>query len=448
MKQILLISIALLLLSCGNSSLSSDDTSTGGTCIEVASITGKVVNQNNEAIPNAEVTVFPLMNKSGIQMQGAETEFEEVSRDSTETDNDGGFHQSIDYAGAVGVAVKDGQGNGAFRPCTLSINAPVTDLGTIVVEQFGSLTIRVAKEGVGLVSNTPIWIKELGEYRGTDDAGEVVLDSLPAGTYSLSISGFGYNPDGSINAGGSDFEDLDTTAVVLPGQAAEISVELKRFDFEKILDTMSNELRRDLKIVREILEMNYEEVDTSGVLSNVRIKRGRVSRLYFGDNELFWLPNSIEGLDQLEELQIWSSGITELPESLGRLKKLHTLQIMNAPYLEDLPSSLANLTNPRTLFIWGNGFTQLPEVLYELTHVPGLFTSVNWYPSEREEEWILNENFRGDTTEFNDWLYRLYNPVNYDSLGIVVEVVKLPMPPHPDSTDIKAFKKWYQELNE
>jgi len=93
--------------------------------------------------------------------------------------------------------------------------------------------------------------------------------------------------------------------------------------------------------------------------------------------ELESLPNSIENLPNLQSLTITRSSGVELPESFGNLKSLQTLDLRNNK-LRELPESFGNLKSLQTLDLRYNNLTKLPESFGNLQSLQELNLSKNF----------------------------------------------------------------------
>ncbi|QUY43156.1 COR domain-containing protein [Acaryochloris marina] len=88
------------------------------------------------------------------------------------------------------------------------------------------------------------------------------------------------------------------------------------------------------------------------------------------------LPESLGQLSQLQSLNLRSNQLTALPESLGRLSQLQTLDLTNNQ-LTALPESLGRLSQLQSLNLSNNQLTALPESLGQLSQLQSLNLSSN-----------------------------------------------------------------------
>ncbi|MHC4880073.1 MAG: leucine-rich repeat domain-containing protein [Planctomycetota bacterium] len=94
-----------------------------------------------------------------------------------------------------------------------------------------------------------------------------------------------------------------------------------------------------------------------------------------GSGKLTELPESLGQLTQLQTLEVYSNQLTSLPASTGNLQQLRIL-IVNDNKLTGLPKSVANLQNLRELSVGkgmgGNPLGQLPDCIRGLIHLDEL----------------------------------------------------------------------------
>lgn len=93
----------------------------------------------------------------------------------------------------------------------------------------------------------------------------------------------------------------------------------------------------------------------------------------YGDDskKLTELPESLGELTQLQSLNLSRNQLAGLPEWLGRLTQLQTLDVRDNE-LSKLPEWLGRLTQLQTLDLSGNQLTALPEWLGRLTNLKEL----------------------------------------------------------------------------
>ncbi len=104
-------------------------------------------------------------------------------------------------------------------------------------------------------------------------------------------------------------------------------------------------------------------------------KSSSLQKLQISDN-IPSLPESIERLPNLINLDLSSNRLRNLPESIGRLSNLKTLEL-TYNNLTELPSSIKNLKKLKTLDLRNNDFTTLPESIGQLTSLLKLIISDN-----------------------------------------------------------------------
>ncbi len=122
----------------------------------------------------------------------------------------------------------------------------------------------------------------------------------------------------------------------------------------------------------QLAEKKIEEARRSGA------KELDLSGRYDGKDKdkLTELPESLGQLTQLQTLNLSGNRLTALPESLGQLTQLQSLHLSNNQ-LAALPEWLGQLTQLQTLSLSGNQLTALPEWLGQLTQLQTLDLSSN-----------------------------------------------------------------------
>ncbi len=144
-----------------------------------------------------------------------------------------------------------------------------------------------------------------------------------------------------------------------------------------------------------------------------KLKQLKLLKLSY--NKLTTLPDSLGQLTQLTELNLSNNRLTTLPDSLGRLTQLQTLHL-SANQLTSLPDSLGQLTQLTELRLSYNQLTNLPEWLGQLTklemlHIHG--NKLSTLPNSISELKNLTLLYLGDTIEHGNPLKILPNCIRY-----------------------------------
>ncbi|MBE9030054.1 GTPase, partial [filamentous cyanobacterium LEGE 11480] len=93
-------------------------------------------------------------------------------------------------------------------------------------------------------------------------------------------------------------------------------------------------------------------------------------------NQLSALPETLGKLTQLQSLNLDRNQLSALPETLGKLTKLQSLNLFDNQ-LSALPETLGKLTNLTTLSLFINQLSALPETLGNLTNLTTLYLDNN-----------------------------------------------------------------------
>ncbi len=102
----------------------------------------------------------------------------------------------------------------------------------------------------------------------------------------------------------------------------------------------------------------------------------QLQSLDLANNQLAALPEWLGQLTQLQSLNLADNQLTALPESLGQLAQLQTLSL-SSNQLTALPESLGQLKQLQTLDLSRNRLTTLPEWASQLTQLQSLGLSGN-----------------------------------------------------------------------
>jgi leucine-rich repeat protein SHOC2 len=100
-------------------------------------------------------------------------------------------------------------------------------------------------------------------------------------------------------------------------------------------------------------------------------------------NRLISLPESIGLLTNLDSLELWNNRLISLPESIGRLTNLTLLDLQHNQ-LTTLPESIGQLTSLNYIELGNNQLTSLPDSFKNLTNLQSLQLSDNQFKSVPE----------------------------------------------------------------
>jgi len=139
-------------------------------------------------------------------------------------------------------------------------------------------------------------------------------------------------------------------------------------------------------------EEKIEEVRWSG--ANELDLRGYDDEL----SKLTELPESMGQLTQLESLNLSGNHLRSLPESMGQLTQLQSLDL-SGNQLRSLPESLGLLTALKQLYIHHNQFPSLLRVIFQIKGLSGFYAAglkLKSLPAEIGQLLELEELFLGD----------------------------------------------------
>lgn len=117
---------------------------------------------------------------------------------------------------------------------------------------------------------------------------------------------------------------------------------------------------RDLLIEKGCTVVNYR-VTSFGVTSST---------------SLTTLPETLGNMDQLKTLNLHSNALTSLPASIANLTLLEELHL-HGNQLTSIPSEIESLENLKILNLHANQLTSLPEEVYNLSNLEALIISYN-----------------------------------------------------------------------
>lgn len=189
-----------------------------------------------------------------------------------------------------------------------------------------------------------------------------IIDPKKAGYFHLNIEYIEYD----LELKAKDDEMYDESYEEYPDYANEVLDELEatvgripieedvRCDtFGVIIDENDNIL--ELGLYDSGLETLPESIGDLDALETLQVE----------ENALTSLPKSIRNLSSLKCLWLGGNHLTTLPESIGNLKSLQYL-IIDDNHLTTLPESIGNLKSLRTLRLKGNQIKTLPETIGNL----------------------------------------------------------------------------------
>jgi Leucine-rich repeat (LRR) protein len=115
-------------------------------------------------------------------------------------------------------------------------------------------------------------------------------------------------------------------------------------------------------------------------LRNLGVRNMNITRLDLSAKNLTNLPPSIGKLKKLELLFLYRNNLTSLPPQIGNLKKLTALKL-RYNNLESLPPQIGNLTNLRYLDLGYNNLESLPPQIGNLKYLRELVLEDNIFKS-------------------------------------------------------------------
>ncbi len=390
----LFILLSIVLFSC-SSSTNVSNAETGGTSVEVTMVQGVVVNEQNKAVNGASIEI---LSHSGAALSQMIT-----------TSVDGEFSEGISFRGAMAIVVSDTLGNGAYKPCTLSTMDNSLNVDTIRLQQMGTLNFEFDYSKIEPASgdqrNFRIECWELDKMWQFDSLGNVIVgfpysDSLqiPAGTYQFRLLTHVSNIQ-------SDFMITDTIITVLPSNN-NITVTPQRLGVN-----ITEGLRKDLETLSALFKLNgFEDMTIQDLLNNAGVKDNRI--ILLSARGFDTIPDFIDQLDQLERIRMTDNKITTLPSTIENMKNLRYMDLCVTTDIKSYPNSITELPiellDMEKLTYFACGFAEsvreLPEIIYLMNEVSTIYTQLSWSPSEREKDWAFKRMFRGNQTEYENWL--------------------------------------------
>lgn len=138
---------------------------------------------------------------------------------------------------------------------------------------------------------------------------------------------------------------------------------------------LTNLNANSFKDLRKLQDLNLYSCEIENVPKEIaKLRRLEVLDLYY--NQLTELPNSLGRMRRLQQLAIANNQLKSLPTALGRMKRLQTLYAHHNK-LETLPTHIQRLRRLRILDINNNQFSTLPNQIGKLRRVEDLDISNN-----------------------------------------------------------------------
>ena len=138
----------------------------------------------------------------------------------------------------------------------------------------------------------------------------------------------------------------------------------------------------------EDLELRYRGLthlpETLGELKNL-------ISLNFSNNNIGQVPEALGELTKLTKLNLSENNLTSLPESIGQLENLTQLKL-DENQLSSLPSSFFSLTKLKSLRLSGNNLSSCPSELSSFVDLSELYLNNNPQIRTLSESIVANRN--------------------------------------------------------
>lgn len=147
-------------------------------------------------------------------------------------------------------------------------------------------------------------------------------------------------------------------------------------------------MRSVTKLIEEAYKSGASDLDLSGrnltELPESIGKLKQLTRLYLPGNKLKTLPDSIRNLTSLEHLDLEGNRLTSVPSIVFELSQLKSL-VLWRNVLTSLANEIANLKNLVSLDLMDNRLTPLPPVIGQLSQLKNLDLNNNYLTAIPEE---------------------------------------------------------------
>ena len=156
----------------------------------------------------------------------------------------------------------------------------------------------------------------------------------------------------------------------------------RHFPYKRLYGTLNRSQLSEL--IRDAYRNHWKALDLSscglyylpkelGDLPELRfLALGNRRRNRSNENLFSELPASIGGLKRLQSLDLMETDIKTLPESIGDLSRLRSIVMQNAG-ISVLPESIGQLSNLQFLHLNGTPITALPESIGQLSNLQELY---------------------------------------------------------------------------
>jgi hypothetical protein len=118
------------------------------------------------------------------------------------------------------------------------------------------------------------------------------------------------------------------------------------------------------------IELNLDRLGLTELPESIGSLR-QLQSLDLSRNNLTEIPESIGSLRQLQSLDLSRNNLTEIPESIGSLKQLQSLYLSDNK-LTEIPELIGSLKQLQSLDLAGNQLIELPELIGSLTQLQSL----------------------------------------------------------------------------
>ncbi|MBD3227508.1 MAG: hypothetical protein GF329_04895 [Candidatus Lokiarchaeota archaeon] len=149
-----------------------------------------------------------------------------------------------------------------------------------------------------------------------------------------------------------------------------------------------NYLEKELRIMKELEYYTGEKIPKRKIIHwngiGYRTEYNSIVEINISRTNLKDLPNSIGGLKALKRLSLINNKLSSLPYTIGELKSIETLDF-HKNLLVEIPDSIGKLTNLKELYLEYNRLKSLPCSLIKLNQLKNLSIRYNPFNEEREE---------------------------------------------------------------